>query len=124
MPLLHHRERTHRTRARLSVLICAYRYPLEFLHLMRLARSFWWKAFVTLLAAGAFVSLYEVTILDSKFSMLPLALERFFDPSAPPAPGARLAFSATAYCKGATTSGVAAQNGVSPPTRHCCRSAP
>jgi 3D (Asp-Asp-Asp) domain-containing protein len=80
---------------------------------MRLARSLRWKAFVTLLAVGGFVWLYEVTIPDSKFSMLPLALERFFDPSAPPAPGARIAFSATAYCKGlVTTSGVAVQKGV------------
>jgi 3D (Asp-Asp-Asp) domain-containing protein len=80
---------------------------------MGLARSFRWKAFVTLLAVGGFVALYEVTIPDSKFSMLPLALERFFDPSAPPAPGARITFSATAYCKGlVTTSGVAVQKGV------------
>jgi 3D (Asp-Asp-Asp) domain-containing protein len=80
---------------------------------MGLARSFRWKAFVTLLAVGGYVALYEVTIPDSKFSMLPLALERFFDPSAPPAPGARITFSATAYCKGlVTTSGVAVQKGV------------
>ena len=80
---------------------------------MRLARSFRWKAFVTLLAIGGFVWLYEVTIPDSKFSMLPLALERLFDPLAPPAPGARIPFSATAYCKGlVTTSGVAVQKGV------------
>jgi 3D (Asp-Asp-Asp) domain-containing protein len=80
---------------------------------MGLARSFRWKAFVTLLAASGFVWLYEVTIPDSKFSMLPLALERFLDPSAPPAPGARITFSATAYCKGlVTTSGVAVQRGV------------
>src|SRR5580765_3619415 len=80
---------------------------------MRLARSFRWKAFVTLLAVGGFVALYHVTIPDSKFSMLPLALERFFDPSAPPAPGARIPFSATAYCKGlVTSSGVAVQKGV------------
>jgi 3D (Asp-Asp-Asp) domain-containing protein len=80
---------------------------------MGLARSFRWKAFVTLLAVGGFVALYDVTIPDSKFSMLPLALERFFDPSAPPAPGARITFSATAYCKGlVTTSGVAVQKGV------------
>ena len=40
----------------------------------------------------------------------PLAARAVLDPSAPPAPGARLAFSATAYCKGlVTTSGVAVQ---------------
>jgi 3D (Asp-Asp-Asp) domain-containing protein len=68
---------------------------------------------VTAIAVGGFVGLYEVTIPDSKFSMLPLAFEQFLDPSAPPAPGARVAFSSTAYCKGlVTSSGVAAQKGV------------
>jgi len=80
---------------------------------MRLARSSRWKVFVTVLAVGGFVWLYGVTIPDSKFSMLPLALERLFDPLAPPAPGARVPFGATAYCKGmVTTSGVAVQKGV------------
>src|SRR6185503_1961096 len=80
---------------------------------MRLSQSAPWKVFITLLAIGGFVWLYEVTIPDSKYSMLPLALEQFLDPSAPPVPGARVSFSATAYCKGlVTTSGVAAQKGV------------
>jgi len=80
---------------------------------MRLSQSLPWKVVITLLAVGGFVWLYEVTIPDSKFSMLPLALERFLDPSAPPVPGARVTFSATAYCKGLlTTSGVAVQKGV------------
>ena len=80
---------------------------------MGLARSFGAKAFVTVIAASAFVWLYEVTIPDSKFSMLPLSFERWLDPSAAPAPGARVAFSATAYCKGlVTNSGVAVQTGV------------
>jgi 3D (Asp-Asp-Asp) domain-containing protein len=80
---------------------------------MRLARSFWAKALVTVTAAAAFVWLYEVTIPDSKFSMLPLSFERWLDPSASPTPGARVAFSATAYCKGLVTSaGVAVQRGV------------
>src|SRR6266581_3117849 len=80
---------------------------------MRLAQSFWWKAFVTVIAAAAFVWLYEVTIPDSKFSMLPLAFERLQDPTAPPVPGARVSFSSTAYCKGfVTSSGVAVQKGV------------
>ena len=80
---------------------------------MRLARSFWNKALVTALAAAGFVWLYEVTIPDSRFSMLPLSFERRLDPSAAPAPGARVAFSATAYCKGlVTSSGVATQKGV------------
>ena len=80
---------------------------------MLLARSLPWKVLVTILAAGVFVWLYEVTIPDSRFSMLPLGFESPMDPTAPPAPGARLAFSATAYCKGMTTSsGVAVQTGV------------
>jgi len=80
---------------------------------MRLSQSFWWKALVTIVAATAFAAFYEVTIPDSKFSMLPLSFERWLDPSASPTPGARVAFSATAYCKGmVTSSGVAAQRGV------------
>jgi 3D (Asp-Asp-Asp) domain-containing protein len=73
---------------------------------MILARSLWRKALATTFAAVAFVGLYEVTILDSEYAALR-------ETTAPPAPGARLIFTATAYCKGATTaSGVAAQMGV------------
>jgi 3D (Asp-Asp-Asp) domain-containing protein len=77
---------------------------------MIIARSFWRKATVTVVAAAAFASLYEVTILDSQYAALQTTLH---ETSALPAPGARLAFTATAYCKGTTTaSGVAAQRGV------------
>lgn len=80
---------------------------------MLLSRSLRWKALVTVLAAGVFVWLYEVTIPDSRFAVLPLGLDAPADPTAPPYPGARLTFSATAYCKGLTTSaGVAVQSGV------------
>lgn len=81
---------------------------------MLLARSFWWKALVTILAASVFVWLFEVTMLDSRYVRLPLTLiEPGFDPTAPPAPGARVAFTATAYCKGLVTSaGVAPVSGV------------
>jgi 3D (Asp-Asp-Asp) domain-containing protein len=80
---------------------------------MLLARSFWLKAFVTTVAAGLFVRLYEVTIPDSKFSMLPLAFEVDAESPPRPSPGVKLTFSATAYCKGLlTTSGVAAQSGI------------
>jgi 3D (Asp-Asp-Asp) domain-containing protein len=77
---------------------------------MLLARSFRRKAIATIFAAGAFIWLYEVTIPDSRFSMLPLS----FDGSAGrPAPGGRISFSATAYCKGfVTASGVAVQSGI------------
>src|SRR5262249_45722889 len=75
-----------------------------------IAQSFRRKAIVTVIAAGGFASLYEATILDSKYvSSLVAAPE----PGGPPAPGDRLAFSATAYCKGITTaSGVAVQTGI------------
>ena len=73
---------------------------------MIIARSLWRKALVTTCAAAAFVALYEVTFLDSQYAALR-------ETTATPAPGARLVFTATAYCKGATTaSGVAAQKGV------------
>ncbi|MBS1816666.1 MAG: 3D domain-containing protein [Acidobacteria bacterium] len=81
---------------------------------MLLARSFWWKALVWAIAAGVFVSLAGVTIFDARYVTLPLTfIEPGFDPTAPPAPGARLAFTATAYCKGiVTSSGVVAQRGM------------
>ena len=62
------------------------------------------------IAAGCFVSMYEVTALDSKYAARLATLHESF---ALPLPGSRLAFSATAYCKGLVTSaGVAAQTGV------------
>ena len=52
--------------------------------------------------------LYEVTVLDSRFA----AVQKADDP-VPPSPGARLLFSATAYCKGTTTaSGVNVRSGI------------
>jgi 3D (Asp-Asp-Asp) domain-containing protein len=77
---------------------------------MILSGSFWRKGFVTAVAAVAFVSLHEVTALDSKYAARHAVLR---ETSALPAPGARVAFSATAYCKGLeTASGVAAQSGI------------
>ena len=77
---------------------------------MIISGSFWRKTIVTVVAAGAFVWFYEATILDSKYAARLTALP---DTSALPSPGARLTFSATAYCKGLTTSsGVPAQSGV------------
>src|ERR1700681_4515394 len=77
---------------------------------MILHGSLWRKAVVTVIAVGGFVSLYEVTTLDSKYAARQAVLR---ETTALPSPGARLAFSATAYCKGVTTtSGVAAQSGV------------
>jgi 3D (Asp-Asp-Asp) domain-containing protein len=77
---------------------------------MTIARSIWRQGFVTLLVATAFVWLHDAGILDSEFAARQAALS---EAMVFPAPGTRLAFSATAYCKGATTtSGVAAQSGV------------
>lgn len=77
---------------------------------MIISGSFWRKSLVTVVAAAGFVSLYEVTILDSKYAARQAGLR---ETTALPSPGARLAFSATAYCKGLqTTSGVAVQTGI------------
>jgi 3D (Asp-Asp-Asp) domain-containing protein len=76
---------------------------------MSRARS-WRKLLATIVAAGGFVLLYQVTTLDSKYAARQAMLR---EATAEPSPGARLQFSATAYCKGVTTaSGVPAQTGV------------
>jgi hypothetical protein len=77
---------------------------------MIISGRFWRKAIVTSIAAGCFVSLHEVTALDSRYVARVATLR---ESSAPPLPGSRLAFSATAYCKGiVTASGVPVQTGV------------
>ena len=77
---------------------------------MIISGSFWRKALVTAVAACGVVYLYETTILDSKYAARPSLLR---ESTAVPSPGSRIAFTATAYCKGLiTTSGVAAQTGV------------
>src|SRR5712691_11996775 len=69
------------------------------------------KVLVTAIAACGFVALYEVTMLDSQ--NLPWLRPVIAESVAPPFPGVRLSFGATAYCKGLVTSaGVAAQTGV------------
>src|SRR6478735_8904952 len=77
---------------------------------MIISGRFWRRTIVTAIAAVGFVSFYEVTALDSKYVA---RLATLHEASALPLPGARLAFSATAYCKGlVTASGVAVQSGV------------
>jgi 3D (Asp-Asp-Asp) domain-containing protein len=77
---------------------------------MIISGRFWRKAIVTTVAAIGFVSFYEVTALDSKYVA---RLATLHDTSFLPVPGARLSFSATAYCKGITTaSGVPVQAGI------------
>ena len=85
-----------------------------------LAHSLWRKLALTIIVGGGVVWLYEVTVLDSRFATVRGANT---DP-APPAPGARLLFSATAYCKGTTTaSGVNVRSGIAAADPTCCRSA-
>jgi 3D (Asp-Asp-Asp) domain-containing protein len=75
-----------------------------------ISRSVWRKALATTAAVGAFLAVYDVTILDSKYATWPGAQR---EATASPSPGARLSFQATAYCKGITTSaGTPVQAGV------------
>jgi 3D (Asp-Asp-Asp) domain-containing protein len=77
---------------------------------MMLARSTWRKGAATLLTAAAVVGLHQVTMLDSQNGGLQSLVS---EASVLSVPGAKLAVTATAYCKGEmTTSGVAPQNGV------------
>ncbi|MGE0449191.1 MAG: 3D domain-containing protein [Vicinamibacterales bacterium] len=81
---------------------------------MLLTRSTWWKSAVTGVAALAFIWLLEVTIFDARHGAAPLSFfDTGSDSTAPPQPGSKLAFTATAYCKGAvTSSGVPPREGV------------
>lgn len=76
---------------------------------MFLSQSFWRKLVATAIAAGAFVLLYEATVIDSRrVAAVPLSNDK-----APVTAGARLRFMATAYCKGQTTaSGVGVTTGI------------
>jgi 3D (Asp-Asp-Asp) domain-containing protein len=75
-----------------------------------ISRSLWRKTLLTAVAVSAFVSTYEVTIPDSQYAAQAGALH---EAVAVAAAGARLPFSATAYCKGITTSsGTPVQSGV------------
>jgi 3D (Asp-Asp-Asp) domain-containing protein len=77
---------------------------------MLLSRSLGRKIVVTATAAVAFAFLYEVTMLDSRYAARQAELR---EATATPAPGTRLRFTATAYCKGTTTaSGVNVRTGI------------
>src|ERR1700749_104226 len=77
---------------------------------MIISGRFWRKPIVTAIVAIGFVSLDEVTALDSKYVA---RLATLHETSAPPLTGSRLSFSAPAYCKSLVTpSGVAGQSGV------------
>jgi len=76
---------------------------------MFLSTSLWRKVVTTVVAAGVFIVAYEATVIDSRKS--PGAA--ISSDKAPPTAGARLRFTATAYCKGLTTaSGVGVTNGI------------
>lgn len=77
---------------------------------MLLSRSTGRKIVATGAAAVAFASLYQITVHDSRFAARKAELR---EETAPPAPGLRLRFTATGYCKGTTTaSGVTVQRGI------------
>ena len=77
---------------------------------MRIAESYWKKAIVTLTVATVFVFAYQIQMRDSRSeASAPNVTEMTILPQA----GARLQFSATAYCKGETTaSGVGVRTGI------------
>ncbi len=77
---------------------------------MLLSRSSGRKIVATAFSAVCFALLYEVTVLDSRYAARPAELR---EEATVPAPGARLRFTATAYCKGTTTaSGVNVRTGI------------
>ena len=84
--------------------------PQRQFELMFLSRSTGRKIVATTTAAVTFALLYEVTTLDSRYAA---RQAEFRETTASPAPGARLRFTATAYCKGTTTaSGVNVRTGI------------
>jgi 3D (Asp-Asp-Asp) domain-containing protein len=77
---------------------------------MLISRSIGLKVLATTTAAVGFVLLYEVTVMDSRHAARQ-AVD--LESKGTPAPGNRLRFAATAYCKGTTTaSGVNVRTGI------------
>ena len=77
---------------------------------MLISRSLGRKLVVTATAVASFVLLHETTVIDS---ILTPAFQATVVAVPAPAPGARLGFTATAYCKGTTTaSGVNVRTGI------------
>jgi 3D (Asp-Asp-Asp) domain-containing protein len=77
---------------------------------LRIAESFWRKAIATLSVVTLFVLLYEIQTRDSKSEATVTSVT---ETTVLPQAGARLQFSATAYCKGETTaSGVGVRTGI------------
>ncbi|MEO8678220.1 MAG: 3D domain-containing protein [Vicinamibacterales bacterium] len=77
---------------------------------MRIAESYWRKALATVAVAVLFVFFYETTTRDSHYAAREATMA---ETTSLPQAGARLQFTATAYCKGETTaSGVGVRTGV------------
>ncbi len=77
---------------------------------MVLSHSLWRKLVATSIGIVGFVLLYEATILDSKYAARQALLR---EEVADPAPGVRLQFAASAYCKGEmTASGIEPRTGI------------
>lgn len=77
---------------------------------MRIAESYWKKAIATLSVATVFVFAYEIQTRDSRSEA---SVATVSEMTVLPQAGARLQFSATAYCKGETTaSGVGVRTGI------------
>ena len=77
---------------------------------MLLSRSTGRKIVATGVTAVAFIFVYQVTVHDSRFAARTAVLR---EDTAAPAPGTKLRFTATAYCKGTTTaSGVNVRTGI------------
>ena len=77
---------------------------------MFLSRSARRKVVVTAIAAVSFAMLYEATTLDSRYGVRIADQDEL---TGTPAPGVRLRFTATAYCKGTmTASGVNVRSGI------------
>ena len=75
---------------------------------LRLSRSLRMKLVATAITAVALVVIYENVMMDSRTARIESASE-----TAPPAPGALVRFTVTAYCKGETTaSGVRVRSGI------------
>ena len=78
--------------------------------ILRIAEAYWKRAIATFTVATVFVFAYEMKTRDSRSeASVPTITETTVLPQA----GARLQFSATAYCKGETTaSGVGVRTGI------------
>ena len=78
--------------------------------MMGLANFYWRQVLATTIVAVGFVFLYQTTARDSRYAARDA---RVAETTSLPQAGARLAFTATAYCKGETTaSGVLVRTGV------------